>query len=242
MRAALARLSTLVAADIRQVAHEAKLARLPPDRFILSGIELELGAWATPNVRNALYAGIYEQPEREVLLASLKPDDVVLEVGAGCGFITTVAAGLAREVRSFDANPELVPFARATVAHNGRTATVENAVLAREPAAETVPFHVATEFWTSSLLPVPGARVVDVPLLDFSTARDGCSYLIVDIEGGEIELLGGDLSGVRAICVECHPALVGARQITKMLASLFEQGFALDLAVSRGLVLYLSRD
>jgi FkbM family methyltransferase len=242
MKTALSRLATLVASDVATVAREVQRHRRPPTSATLNGIEIEFGPWATPEVRWVIHAGLYESPERDVVLASLRPDDVVLELGSGSGYLTTIAAGIAREVRSFDANPELVPFARATVARNRRTATIENAVLTRSPAAETVPFYLNAEFWTSSLLPFDGAREIEVPVLDFDTVRQGCSYLITDIEGGELELLSGDLSGIRAVCVECHPAVLSPQQMTDMLSSMFAQGFTLDLGISQGQVLYLARD
>lgn len=86
-----------------------------------------------------------------------------------------------------------------------------------------------------------GWASVEIPVLDFAEACEGASYLIVDIEGGEVDLLAGELPGVRAICVECHPRVVTPQAITAMLASLFQQGFALDLALSQGPVLYLQR-
>jgi FkbM family methyltransferase len=242
MKTALSRLATLVTNDVLTVAREVQRHRRPPSSASLNGIEIEFGPWASPEVRWVIHAGLYESPERDVVLASLRSDDVVLELGTGSGYITTIAAGIAREVRSFDANPELVPFARATVARNGRAAAIENAVLTRAPGTETVPFYLNSEFWTSSLLPFDGAREIAVPVFDFDTVRAGCSYLITDIEGGELELLSGDLTGIRAVCVECHPSVLSTRQITDMLSSLFAQGFTLDLGISRGQVLYLSRD
>jgi FkbM family methyltransferase len=224
----------------RRVRH--RVDHLRGDRFAFNGVKLDLsGPWASYAVHSAIYDGVFEAHEREVLLRTLRPDDVVLELGCGMGYITTLAAGVAREVHSFDANPQMVEVARATVARNNRRATIENAVLARSPEAETVPFYVDPNFTVSSLSPSDGAKRVDIPLLDLAKACEGCTYMIVDIEGAEVDLLSGEIPGIRAICVECHPWITDAEQITAMLSALFEQGFALDIAKSSEIVLYLER-
>lgn len=241
MKVALTRLGGLVAHDFRQVWREVTFARNPPAEYTLNGVVLEVGPWVTDPIRNDIYRDYYEAPEHRVVSATLRADDVVLEIGSGMGYITTLAAGIAREVRSFDANPEIARVAAATVARNGRDAEVRNGVLARSPTAPSVTFYVGKHFTDASLSPKDGARPIEVPLLDFAHESDGCTYLIADIEGAEVELLSGDLPGIRAICVECHPAVASPQAITGMLRSLFDQGFALDLATSQGQVLYLAR-
>lgn len=213
-----------------------------PDAVNFNGVTLELGPWAAEAVRKGLYDGWYEWREREVLQRTLRPEDIVLEIGCGMGYITTIAAGMAREVRSFDANPELVPVALATVERNGRSATIRNGVLDRAARAETVPFYVETAFPGSSLRPTDGARRIDVPVLDFARECAGCTYLICDIEGQEVELLAGELPGIRAICVETHPEATTQQQISAMLDALSAQGFTLDRSACQEDVLFLVRE
>lgn len=166
----------------------------------------------------------------------------MLELGAGTGFITTVAARIARDVRSYEADPEMARAAAATVARNGVRATVTHGALLRSPNSSTARLYLAELFWASSLLPIDGRPSVEIPVLDFRQACEGASYLIVDIEGGEVELLSDTLPpSVRAICLECHPAVVSPEAMTTMLRSLFQQGFTLDLGGSEAEVLYLER-
>jgi FkbM family methyltransferase len=162
-------------------------------------------------------------------------------LGSGAGYITAVAAGIAREVRAFEANPAMVEVGRATLARNRVSATIENAVVERAPKEPTVPFYVASEFVVSSLKPSAVAHRIEVPTRDLAAVCDGCSYLVVDIEGAEVDLLREELPGIRAICVETHPSATGLRRIAEMLTSLFEQGFTLDVEQSRKNVLYLQR-
>lgn len=128
------------------------------------------------------------------------------------------------------------------MARNHVTARIENAVVVRAPHETTVPFYVEPEFVVSSLKQSATAHRVDVPTYDFATACAGCTYLVVDIEGAEVDLLRAGIPGIRAICVETHPEVTGLRPISDMLASLFADGFELDIDRSRRQVLYLQRD
>jgi predicted RNA methylase len=101
---------------------------------------------------------------------TLRADDIVLEVGSGVGYITTIAARIAREVRAYEANPMLVDVGRATVARSGCRAAIEAGVLARSPTATTTDFYLADEFWVSSLIASTGARRIRVPVHDFADA------------------------------------------------------------------------
>jgi FkbM family methyltransferase len=220
-----------------------RLSRIAPNAFTLRGVELDLtAAWVTPALRAAIYARNYEAFEAEIIQATMTPDDRVVEVGCGSGFIAAIASGIAGEaVRCYDANPAMAAAARETLARNGSRATVVTGVLQHNPVADAVSFHVTENFCTSSLVPVPGSTEVRVPLLDAATefAAAEVSYLIVDIEGGEADLLLPPLpSSVRKICVECHPAISppGA-----MLASLLAQGFQLSFHHTKLPVLYLER-
>ena len=130
------------------------------------------------------------------------------------------------------------PTARA----NGFLPEVVHAVLG--DTAEPSTFYVHPEFWASSLEPAPGSHPVQVPgrsLVD-ELERTGATYLLVDIEGGEVELLDRELPPtLRAICVEVHPGVVGHAAITRLLRGLMEQAFLLDTALSGDGVVFLSR-
>ena len=239
MLSAISTLVRLVSADVRLVVTEAR--RPEKIDLELNGVALSVGPWATTSILELMQSGAYEAPERQIVLATLRPDDVVLELGSGAGYLTTIAAGIAADVRSFDANPEMVSVARTTVANNGRQATVTNAVLSRDGGGGFASFYLAGDYAGSSLIPIAGAGVIEVPVLDFTDALDGCSYLIVDIEGAEADLLRGAIPNVERICVECHPGVVGLAKIVEMVRSLRDQGFALDSELSQGQVLYLER-
>ena len=189
---AIKRLGGLVVADVKTVAREAWFARRQPTLFTLDGVVLELDWRVSPLVRASVWSWRdYEHRERRIIETTLRTDDTVLELGAGLGFITTIAARIARDVNAYEADPDMASAAAATIVRNGVRATVTHGALLRSPGSGTTPFYRSENFWESSLLPVHGWASVEIPVLDFAEACEGASYLIVDIEGGEVDLLAG---------------------------------------------------
>ena len=81
-------------------------------------------------------------------------------------------------------------------------------------------------------MPSPDAQCIRVPVMSFhdELKRIRPTYLMIDIEGGEIELLARALPHhVRAVCVETHPAVTGEDALSRTMVSLIEDGFVLDL-------------
>lgn len=235
-------LARLVGEDIRLVAAKAAVVLRPQHaKLELNGVTLTLGSWTTLPILRQIRDRRYEAPERKIVMATVRPGDTVLELGSGTGYVTTIAAGIASEVRSFDANPQIVAVAQSTVAANGRHATVSNGVMSRNGAQGTAPFYLSPHFPQSSLVPFEDARVIEVPVIPLTEALEGCTYLIADIEGAEVELLAGELPGVERICVECHPQRVGLAALIDMVGKLQAQGFELSPEISDGHVLYLER-
>ncbi|MGV6849505.1 MAG: FkbM family methyltransferase [Marinibacterium sp.] len=187
-------------------------------------------------------AGKYEGPEIAGALHVLEADDVVLEIGAGLGIVGGVVALMRkpRRVLSFEANPELIDVARQLYSLNDLTEVVDvqNAVLISAPdRPASIPFYLHKSYLGSSLTD-PGPRLrktVDVPTRDFNSVCAGLAptVLIMDIEGGELDLLRhADLSPFRAIVVEFHPGVYGAEGMRTCKDILRGQGFRRVEAVS----------
>ncbi|OGA00507.1 MAG: hypothetical protein A2Z64_02460 [Betaproteobacteria bacterium RIFCSPLOWO2_02_67_12] len=203
------------------------------------------GSGISRGIRRQIFFSEYEDKEIEIVAKRLASDDVVMEVGAGIGFLSAYCAKRigSERVFAYEANPALMELIAATYRANGVAPTVRNVLLARGEG--TREFHVEPEFWASSALPGSGnARTIRVPQADLNSElqRVRPSFLIVDIEGGEIEFFElADLATVRKICVETHPAIHSSAALSKMLGGLIAQGFALDFTLMRKNVLYLSR-
>jgi FkbM family methyltransferase len=217
-----------------------------PSEISVRGVRLKLqDTWATPPIREDIYADRYELREYEIITQTLRADDRYLELGAGIGFITTCACKLVGEGRVFayEPNPQLAQVAESTARANGFRLSVTSAVLG--PDDGEAEFFVTPDFWASSLRKAPEAVQIQVPMRSFAAElqRVKPSYLMVDIEGAEVELLRGEkLPGhVRAICMELHTEIVGLDSVRRLLSKLLDEGFSLDLAISGGSVAYLAR-
>jgi len=202
----------------------------------LHGVAIEVAPDATPALRRALYSERYERGEARCVLLRVEPGDVVLEIGAGLGLLSTLCAlrvGSER-VTAYEANPALIPRIRATHSANGVAPQLVHAVLARN--AGEAELWVEGEFVASSLLRRSNSATrVRVPQHAASEviARVKPSCLIVDIEGGEVELLPAiDLRGVRKLILELHPDRIGETRAAMLVTWLTAQGLCEDRSIS----------
>ncbi|WP_240336825.1 FkbM family methyltransferase [Tropicibacter sp. Alg240-R139] len=180
-------------------------------------------------------AARYEGQEIEGSLHVVTPDDTVLEIGAGIGLVGAVIAHNAKPkaIHSFEANPELLDAINELYILNNLQdlISVNNQVLiSAEDRPESLQFHIRTSYLGSSLLN-PGNRpsnVVDVPTASFATVCDALepTVLVMDIEGGELELLRhADLSCFRGVVLEFHPEAYGVEGMRECKTILTDAGF-----------------
>lgn len=182
----------------------------------------------------ALREGRYELREAEAALRIVRTGDVVLELGGGIGFMSTLLATHRKieHVHVFEANPELTPYITSVHEANHVTnATVHNALLG--DTAGKVPFYVRRNFLASSVVEnvtaSPVLRTTEVEMRSAEpVARDlGATLLICDIEGAEIDVLPKmDLSGLRAAIVELHPQWIGASGVNAVFEAMIKAGLA----------------
>lgn len=95
------------------------------------------------------------------------PDDVVLEVGAGLGVLTTALAGVARHVHAFEVDKSLEPAIAATI-HGDPKVSLHLRDILKSPfeeldppptlCASNLPYSVAGPFLIESLQRLPGVR------------------------------------------------------------------------------------
>ncbi|TDE39819.1 FkbM family methyltransferase [Antarcticimicrobium sediminis] len=183
------------------------------------GVKVPASPFLTEKRIARINAAQYEGLEMAGALHVVRPEDVVLEIGAGIGVVGAVIAAKAkpRAVHSFEANPELIPAIEALYAANdlGARISVRNAVLVSAPERpDTMTFHVHSSYLGSSLIEPSRrkSRAVEVPTESFSEvcAALNPTVLVMDIEGGEQEILRhADLSGFRAMVLEFHPKAYG---------------------------------
>ena len=186
-----------------------------------------------PRIRHALRAGSYEAKEARSVLRVVHADDVVLELGGGVGFISSLIATRRKvaHIHVFEANSELAAYIRDTHAANGiDNATVHNAILGKRKGKTT--FHVRGNLIGSSLDKMDGAGVTRSETVDIVNASKAMkdikpTVLVCDIEGAEAELIPQlDLSTVRAAVLELHPQWIGVDGVNAVFRAFIEAGLA----------------
>lgn len=201
----------------------------------------------TPKIEGPLRNGRYEGGERAGLLQILRPGDRVLELGAGLGLLSTVAATFEgiESVTTVEANPALIPLIRETHRLNNTLRVDLRNAAATATAGPPMAFHVTPDFWASSLQPVwrRGERVevARAPIGEL-LAEVRPTIIVCDIEGGEVGLFDrADLSGVRAIVIEFHERRYGPEG-TAAIEATFARAGLLPAETSHGIkVRYFER-
>jgi FkbM family methyltransferase len=194
------------------------------------GIRLRLDAALDDAAIDAILTGRHTHEERRVILGALAPDDVVLELGGGIGMVAIACARVIGSARVFsiEANAGLRPQIEANYRLNGVAPTIEFGMVG--PRAGMRTFYVAANFKVSSSVSVRGAsRATRVQMKSLAETLDRIrpTFLIVDIEGGEYDLLVDTaLPGVRKVFLETHPHLIGIRRTNAVRRALRRQGFA----------------
>ncbi|MEL7133162.1 MAG: FkbM family methyltransferase [Pseudomonadota bacterium] len=185
------------------------------------------------NIRVALRRHAYEPKESDAALMLVREDDVVMELGGGIGYMSTLVATkrAVKHVHVFEANPNLIPYIHDVHAVNGVTdATVHNALLGPRKGKAT--FYVRQNFLASSLaekedMPHLTTEEVEVRNAKHAMRDIRPSVLICDIEGAEVDLIPRlDLSSVRAAIVELHPQWIGPAGVNAVFEAFMEAGLA----------------
>jgi FkbM family methyltransferase len=177
----------------------------------------------------ALREGNYEGGELAAIERYIRPEDVVLEMGTGIGFITLFCSRVvgAKSVHTFEANPSLETKIRKNFALNNMFPHLTIAVLGDRDGE--VEFHLQPEYWSSSRLKYANStQSVMVKQLSVNKALEAIrpTMIVMDIEGGECELVPMmNLTGVKRFMLELHPFLTGEKAATSVVNRLLSDGF-----------------
>lgn len=197
----------------------------------------------TDDIERALRQGWYEAEEAEMLASIIQPDEVIMEIGGGIGLVSTICAQspMVKSIHTFEANPQLIPVMKETHKLNNVNVEVYNEIVSRKDGMSK--FYLHDSFWASSLIKWEGAKEVDVKMTRFQDRLEEIkpSLLIVDIEGGELELFDFiDLSGVKKIFIELHQNTIGREGMLHVFEVLARQNFHYDQWHSKGAVILFS--
>ncbi len=189
----------------------------------------------TGSLRGSLRENRYEEKESQCVLKLVRDDDIVIELGAGIGYMSTLVAmkRKLRAVHAFEANPALIPYIRSVHEANGLTnAHVTNAILGKRKGSAD--FYVRQNLLSSSMTPLESDRPeavekvkVDVLNANAVFKETGANILIADIEGAEADLLPElDLSGLRGAMIELHPQYIGPEGVNAVFRAMMDAGLA----------------
>jgi FkbM family methyltransferase len=218
-----------------------------PSMYTYERIRLPLRA--TPelqSLRRYIYKGLHERKEMETIRHLLRPDDIVLELGAGCGIISTFIAQRlsdSRNLHTFEANPRLLKTIDAVTVSNGVSPNVVNAAVGvRGGHAE---FFFDEDFLSSSAYDrgrnttKTTVRVVAISEL---LERIHPTFIVMDVEGAERDILTVPLpQEVRVLCVELHPQIIGDLAASDLIRSIISSGFVFLIDQSEGCAVVFAR-
>jgi FkbM family methyltransferase len=205
-------------------------------------------AIVSPAIFYHLINGDYESPELALLDEYLTPDDNVIELGAGIGFLANRYGKRCpnQSHLTIEASPVMADLIRTNTRHLGNIEVI-NAVAARSQTSSstdipntssprTVDFHVYTDYWASSTQPIHLTnperhlvRTLQVNMIDLDEliARRHVTMLVCDIEGGEYELVKTFELNVPKILMELHWRELGMMRALSVLRTLEERGYSL---------------
>ncbi len=161
--------------------------------------------------RGRFFFDSYEEEEARYLAKHLNPSSKVLELGSCLGYVSCLTNQLLEDPTQHvvvEANPRLIPWIEKNKTANNSGFHIENVLISKEPNND---FYVhdlivggSSKRKTKEKISVPGTTfqgLRDTYDIDFDT-------LIMDIEGGELELFRNfkdEIGLFRQIFVELHP-------------------------------------
>ncbi|MAM61098.1 MAG: FkbM family methyltransferase [Maritimibacter sp.] len=206
----------------------------------------------TPRLRRAIRRNSYERTEADAVRANVLPEDVVLELGGGIGFMSSVMARNCRasHVHVYEPNPDAVAYMRDVHAVNDiDNVTVTNAIVG--PKKGKAAFYQRENLLTSSLDPEPAkldAPVIaehEIEVMNINTVWKDLkpTALVCDIEGAEADLFEkATLSGIRLAVIEVHPQWIGETGVRAVFGAMHRNGLTYFPKWSKAKVLVFKKD
>ncbi|MGD1027188.1 FkbM family methyltransferase [Candidatus Binatus soli] len=187
------------------------------------------------------YPQLYEPAERAALLPQIRPEDVVIDVGAHFGFYSLLASKRAASVLSIEADPKTFRYLERNLAMNraANVRAVQAGVSDRRERLKLFGNDALGDLSGHSFVPGDGRNdAVEVqcfPLIDIMKAQgfDHCDVLKIDVEGFEYRVLKPLFEQAafrpRLVLVEYYEQ----RNTGDVLTLLRNQGYQLSLQTGR---------
>jgi FkbM family methyltransferase len=232
-----------------KVAPSGKRGRVGFIPYGRSGIEIAVrDGIVSELVQEKIRSGSYEKRESAMAERIVTADEIVLELGAGVGLISTVVGrtGKAKQIHCFEADERLLPLINETHTRNGITDVnlYHSAITSDLECLKRgyIEFHLRESFWGNSTNANVGREVQSVVKVKTTKFADIIqliqpTIIIADIEGAEMGLFSGvDLACVQAILLEVHLNVLGPQGMRNLFDDLHRAGFYYDPYISSGQV------
>jgi FkbM family methyltransferase len=197
----------------------------------MEGVKIKVPQIASNVISKAIYDGSYEAMELKLLKNKISKDDIVLEIGTGLGLLSTYCAKKigSDKIFTFEGNPALEKAIKDNYSLNQVTPDLKMCLVGSQSGFRT--FYVGENFWSSSIFNKPkGAQPINVPVMSFNEVVRSINptFLILDVEGGEYELVEyADFYNVRKLLIEIHSWLLSPEQVQFVKDKLMQKGFHL---------------
>lgn len=199
----------------------------------LHGVTIPLDSPVAEATRAYMRRSGFASHEAQAVYRLLEKDDVVLELGTGCGFLAVYCAQRCARVVTVEADERMKSTIDSVFDANAHSldghVTQHFGAVTRKGERRRV--HAADDFWTTHTTEIdakkPGPEVEGLALSDLLDVYSP-SVLVIDIEGGEVELVGEPLPAhVRAVVIQTHTLFEHAKDCP-VYAWLTAEGFTRD--------------
>ena len=191
-----------------------------------------------PELRRFFYNESYEREEIEILQRYLSDEDMVMEIGAGIGFLSTFCAQKlgSDKVVAYEANPFMIDKIEETYRLNKVEPIIQNTLLTDKES--TMDFYLEKNFWSSSTIKrSERCKCIEVATKDINKElkRFKPTFLIIDIEGGEKDLIPIiNFDRINKIIIEIHPHVIGEYEASKIITYLISKRYSLNFKEMKG--------
>lgn len=204
---------------------------VPKIQFVThDGIRLDVRAFS-PKIRNRILMG-YEEAEKRLCSELFGPEDSILEIGGGIGFIGLFCQKKLGVKNYFtaEANPQTIEVLKRNYDLNGVMPRVRNVALGKENG--TVALNVSGDFWEHSVTnrgKRQSGETISVPATSLSGLIEmsgPVNALIIDVEGAESLIDFSQLpEAINKILIELHPHVIGRKKTSEILAAFRQMQF-----------------
>ena len=182
------------------------------------------------NVLRFLDNGEYESCEIAIIKNTLDKNDRVLELGTGIGFVSAYCAKKigSDKVFTYEGNPGMQPLIAELYKKNKLNPHSQIALLGSNNGSRT--FYKNEESFLASSANTNSSKTTSYKVeekdLNEEIARLQPNYLVMDIEGGEYEIMKLiNFQTINKIQFELHPSVLNKEQVDFIFSKLEQSGF-----------------